>query len=82
MPAFGYVPHGCEYAEFFQSCGVRVTLFSPRGQILPQEDRDMADIVQEEFLLRGMEVVLGARASDLTVQGDQVRLTTAPGSDA
>jgi pyruvate/2-oxoglutarate dehydrogenase complex dihydrolipoamide dehydrogenase (E3) component len=51
---------GCEYAEFFQSCGVRCTLFSPRAQILPQEDRDMADIVQEEFLLRGMEVELTA----------------------
>ena len=56
---------GCEYAEFFQSCGVRVTLFSPRQQILPQEDRDMAEIVQEEFLKRGMEVVLGARARTL-----------------
>ncbi|HEY1479048.1 MAG TPA: FAD-dependent oxidoreductase [Gaiellales bacterium] len=70
---------GCEYAEFFQSCGVRVTLFSPREQILPQEDRDMAEIVQEEFLLRGMEVVLGARASSIDVVGDGVQLTAADG---
>jgi NAD(P)H dehydrogenase (quinone) len=70
---------GCEYAEFFQSCGVRVTLFSPRQQILPQEDRDMAEIVQEEFLLRGMEVVLNARASDLATHDGGVQLTTGDG---
>ena len=63
---------GCEYAEFFQSCGVRCTLFSPRPQILPQEDRDMAEIVQEEFLLRGMEIVLGARVTRVDAQDDGV----------
>jgi NAD(P)H dehydrogenase (quinone) len=70
---------GCEYAEFFQSCGVRVTLFSPRQQILPQEDRDMAEIVQEEFLLRGMEVVLGARARTLDAVDGAVHLETEDG---
>jgi dihydrolipoamide dehydrogenase len=70
---------GCEYAEFFQSCGVRCTLFSPRAQILPQEDRDMAEIVQEEFLLRGMEVVLGVRATGLEVGEDGVRLQAEDG---
>lgn len=72
---------GCEYAEFFQSCGVRCTLFSPRAQILPQEDRDMAEIVQEEFLLRGMEVVLGARANRLEKTEDGVILETEDGRD-
>jgi pyruvate/2-oxoglutarate dehydrogenase complex dihydrolipoamide dehydrogenase (E3) component len=70
---------GCEYAEFFQSCGVRCTLFSPREQILPQEDRDMAEIVQEEFLLRGMEVVLGARANSLEDVAGGVSLSTEDG---
>jgi dihydrolipoamide dehydrogenase len=70
---------GCEYAEFFQSCGVRCTLFSPRAQILPQEDRDMAEIVQEEFLLRGMEIVLGARVTAVDAQADGVSLTSEDG---
>jgi dihydrolipoamide dehydrogenase len=70
---------GCEYAEFFQSCGVRCTLFSPRAQILPQEDRDMAEIVQEEFLLRGMEIVLGARVTAVDAQEDGVSLTAEDG---
>jgi pyruvate/2-oxoglutarate dehydrogenase complex dihydrolipoamide dehydrogenase (E3) component len=70
---------GCEYGEFFQSCGVRCTLFSPRAQILPQEDRDMAEIVQEEFLRRGMEVVLGARVTTVEVQDDGVCLKSQDG---
>jgi pyruvate/2-oxoglutarate dehydrogenase complex dihydrolipoamide dehydrogenase (E3) component len=70
---------GCEYAEFFQSCGVRCTLFSPRAQILPQEDRDMAEIVQEEFLLRGMEIVLGARVTSVDAGADGVSLTAEDG---
>jgi pyruvate/2-oxoglutarate dehydrogenase complex dihydrolipoamide dehydrogenase (E3) component len=72
---------GCEYAEFFQSCGVRVSLFSPRQQILPQEDRDMAEVVHEEFLLRGMTVVLGARASALAASDGGVRLETEDGRE-
>jgi NAD(P)H dehydrogenase (quinone) len=70
---------GCEYAEFFQSCGVRCTLFSPRAQILPQEDRDMSEFVQEEFLRRGMEVVLGARVTNVDVQDGGVSLTAQDG---
>jgi pyruvate/2-oxoglutarate dehydrogenase complex dihydrolipoamide dehydrogenase (E3) component len=70
---------GCEYGEFFQSCGVRCTLFSPRAQILPQEDRDMAEIVQEEFLRRGMEVVLGARVTSIDVQEGGVCLKAEDG---
>ena len=34
----------------------------------------MAEIVQEEFLLRGMEVVLGARATSVDVQDEGVIL--------
>ena len=62
---------GCEFAEFFQSCGTRVTLLSSRPQILPSEDRDVADVVHEAFLERGMAIELGARASNVERDGDQ-----------
>ena len=62
---------GCEFAEFFQSCGSRVTLLSSRPQILPSEDRDVADVVHEAFLERGMAIELGARASDVERIGEQ-----------
>ena len=41
----------------------------------------MAEIVQEEFLLRGMEVVLGARANRLEKTEDGVVLETEDGRD-
>ena len=54
---------GCEYAEFFGSCGSRVTLLSARSQILPAEDPDVAEIVQEAFLARGIDLQFDARVS-------------------
>jgi NAD(P)H dehydrogenase (quinone) len=70
---------GCEFAEFFQSCGSRVTLLSSRPQILPTEDRDVADVVHEAFLERGMSIELNARASDVERAGERVRATAEDG---
>ncbi len=65
---------GCEFAEFFQSCGSRVTLLSSRPQILPSEDRDIADVVHEAFLGRGMAIELNARASNVERDGELVHV--------
>jgi dihydrolipoamide dehydrogenase len=67
---------GCEYAEFFQSSGVRVTLLSARDQILPGEDYDVAEIVQEEFLSRGMELQTDSRVSAVEVVDGRVEVRT------
>jgi pyruvate/2-oxoglutarate dehydrogenase complex dihydrolipoamide dehydrogenase (E3) component len=78
---------GCEYAEFFLSCGVRVTMMSARPQILPAEDRDVAEIVEESFLARGCELQFECRATDVAQAGHRVVVTcedgkTFDGSDA
>ena len=70
---------GCEYAEFFLSCGVRVTLLSARPQVLPNEDRDIAEIVEEAFLARGCELQFDARVSDVEHREDAVSVTTTDG---
>lgn len=71
---------GCEFAEFFQSCGVRVTLLSSRPQVLPSEDRDIADVVHEAFLARGMEIELDARATGVErTADDRVTVTVKDG---
>jgi NAD(P)H dehydrogenase (quinone) len=72
---------GCEFAEFFQSCGSRVTLLSSRPQILPSEDRDVADVVHEAFLGRGMAIELGARASDVERTGETVGVRAEDGRE-
>jgi dihydrolipoamide dehydrogenase len=70
---------GCEYAEFFHSCGSRVTLLSARSQILPAEDPDVAEIVQEAFLARGMELQFDARVSAVELTADGVCAVTSDG---
>jgi pyruvate/2-oxoglutarate dehydrogenase complex dihydrolipoamide dehydrogenase (E3) component len=70
---------GCEYAEFFLSCGVRVTLLSARPQVLPAEDRDIAEIVEEAFLARGCELQFNARVTDVEHREDGVSVTTVDG---
>jgi len=75
----GAGPTGCEYAEFFLSCGVRVTLLSAREQVLPGEDRDVAEIVEESFLGRGAELQFRARVESVDADDTGVRVTTADG---
>ena len=66
---------GCEFAEFFSSCGVRTMLISSRPQILPSSDRDIAEVVQEAFLGRAVEIVLDARAVGIEHAADSVVVT-------
>jgi dihydrolipoamide dehydrogenase len=70
---------GCEYGEFFLSCGVRVTLISARPQILPAEDRDIAEIVEEAFLARGCELQFSSRVTEVVLEGEGVRVATEDG---
>jgi dihydrolipoamide dehydrogenase len=70
---------GCEYAEFFVSCGVRVTLMSARPQVLPAEDHDVAEVVEEAFLARGCELQFGCRANDVALRDDRVVVTCEDG---
>jgi dihydrolipoamide dehydrogenase len=67
---------GSEFAEFFSSCGCRTTLLSSRPQILPSSDRDIAEVVQEAFLRRAVEIVLDARAAAIEHAGQGVMVTT------
>ncbi len=76
----GAGPTGCEYAEFFTSAGVHVTLLSARDQILPNEDRDVAGVVEEAFLSRGVDLQFSCRASSVELlEGGGVSVTAADG---
>jgi pyruvate/2-oxoglutarate dehydrogenase complex dihydrolipoamide dehydrogenase (E3) component len=72
---------GCEYAEFFSSCGSRVTLLSARGQVLPAEDEDVAEIIEEAFLSRGIEIQMNARIEEIDAEQDRVRVRAADGRE-
>ena len=66
LVVLGAGPTGCEFADFFSRCGSRVTLVSARDQILPNDDPDLAEVLEEVFLRRGMDVIKNGRAPPST----------------
>ena len=78
----GAGPTGCEFADFFSRCGSRVTLISARDQILPNDDADLAEVLEEVFLKRGMDVVKNGRAAAVdTEESNCVRLVLEDGRE-
>ena len=58
---------------------MRVTLISARSQILPAEDRDIAEVVEESFLARGCELQFSSRVSEVTIADGRVTVATSDG---
>jgi NAD(P)H dehydrogenase (quinone) len=57
---------GAEFASAYLEMGVRVTLVSSRVRVLPGEDTDAADVIEEVFAEHGGEIVKRARAASVT----------------
>lgn len=55
----GYI--GVEFAQMFRRFGSEVTVISDGGQILPKEDRDIADELQRALMEEGVRFVMDAR---------------------
>jgi len=53
---------GVEFVHMFASFGAEVTLVVSRQQVLPNKDPEVAAALEEEFLRRGVRLLIGARA--------------------
>ena len=53
---------GVEFTHIFESLGAKVSLVVSRQQILPHRDAEVAAVLEEDFLERGVRLVIGARA--------------------
>ena len=53
---------GAEFAGAYQALGSRVTLVSSRDRVLPQEDEDAANLIEDVFRRSGMRVLGQSRA--------------------
>jgi len=56
---------GVEFVHLFSSFGSRVTLIVSRQQVLPSKDPEVAAVLEEDFLGRGVRLYKGARAIGL-----------------
>ena len=54
---------GVEFVHMFSSFGATVTLVVSRQQVLPSKDPEVAAVLEEDFLQRGVRLLKGARAT-------------------
>jgi NAD(P)H dehydrogenase (quinone) len=63
---------GVEFTHLFDSLGAKVTLLVSRQQVLPIKDAEVASVLEDAFLQRGISLLKGARASAVERTGDSV----------
>lgn len=65
---------GVEFVHMFSSFGSKVTLVVSRQQVLPGKDPEVAAVLEQEFMRRGVKLVMGARAEAIerTDDGEHV----------
>jgi len=74
----GYI--GAEFAQVFRRFGSEVTIIQARDQIMPREDRDVAEAIAGFLQEEGISIKLGAKASEVVQEKDQIKLTISTGS--
>ena len=72
---------GAEFAHAFVRFGSQVTLVSSRDLILPTEDPDAAQVIEDVFERRGMTILRRARATSCTPDADGVTIGLKDGGE-
>ena len=65
---------GVEFTHMFEALGSEVSLVVSRQQVLPMKDPEVAAVLEEAFLDRGVRLLKGARASNIARTGETVRV--------
>lgn len=72
MTVVGSGVTGVEFVHMFSSFGAEVTLVVSRQQVLPNKDPEVAAVLEDDFLTRGVRLLKGARATSIERVDDQV----------
>jgi pyruvate/2-oxoglutarate dehydrogenase complex dihydrolipoamide dehydrogenase (E3) component len=62
MIVLGGGPIGCELAQTFRRFGAKVTIVQRGDQLLPREDRDVAEFLERRLINEGVRVIKSADA--------------------
>jgi NAD(P)H dehydrogenase (quinone) len=65
---------GVEFVHMFSAFGSDITLIVSRQQVLPQKDPEVAAVLEDDFLQRGVRLFKGARAEGIDLSDDGVAL--------
>jgi dihydrolipoamide dehydrogenase len=66
---------GCEFADVFNAYGTKVTVVEVMPAILPLEDADSSAAVARSFKKRGIDILTGAKISNVKVTKGSVKMT-------
>src|SRR4030081_1512654 len=70
---------GCEFADVFAAFGTQITLIEALPVILPLEDADVSAELTKSFKKRKIDVVTGAKISDVKVGKNSVSMSVESG---
>jgi dihydrolipoamide dehydrogenase len=70
---------GAEFASAYDALGCEVVLISSRDRVLPGEDADAAQVLEDVFARNGLTVLPRSRAESVTRSGDSVTVTLSDG---
>ncbi|MEV4092679.1 NAD(P)H-quinone dehydrogenase [Streptosporangium saharense] len=73
---------GAEFAGAYRSLGSEVTLVSSRDRMMPNEDADASEVLEEVYRRRGMNVMGRSRAESVKRTADGVVVTLEDGRTA
>jgi pyruvate/2-oxoglutarate dehydrogenase complex dihydrolipoamide dehydrogenase (E3) component len=62
LVVIGGGPVGCELGQFFARAGSNVTILDPNDRLLPREDAEAVELLEQRFREEGIEIRLGTRA--------------------
>jgi len=70
---------GAEFASAYLALGIDVVLVSSRDRVLPGEDADAAEVLEQVLTRRGMTVMSKSRMESVSRDGDTVTVTLTDG---
>ncbi len=74
MVILGGGPVGCEFAQLFSTFGVRVTLLQRAKTLLPREEPELSQIIQEALEKNGASVLVGVEVQRLARHGTRKKV--------
>ncbi|MGY4105664.1 dihydrolipoyl dehydrogenase [Ignavigranum ruoffiae] len=69
----GYI--GSELAGAFANFGTKITILEGSAQIIPNFEKDMVKLVENEFKNKGVDIIANAMAKEVVINGDRVSVT-------
>jgi len=70
---------GCEFASMFRDFGAEVTIVEMLPQIIPTEEREVAQTLKSEFKKRGINILTNTKITNMDVSDGKVKATTEGG---